>query len=268
MVNNNLRQYSKFLVSLSCSLVLAACSEDDAPNCPASFMITTSSVTDASCGADNGIIDVLASGMQGAVSYQIDGGSVQTAPTFSELASGTYLIEATDAEGCVASLTATVGNTDATILAQLSTAGTVCGEAQGMISIDASGGSEPYAYSIDGEGFQAENTFVGLETGAYNITVRDNNGCSLELMTSIQGDVSFSASISDIVANNCALSGCHVAGRGIPDFTDKENILTNANAIKNRTVSGSMPPASSGRTLSDAQIEAIACWVDSGAPDN
>lgn len=80
--------------------------------------------------------------------------------------------------------------------------------------------------------------------------------------------LSFQQDIQPIINTNCAVASCHVAGRQFPDFSDKENVIAHATEIKNRTRSRMMPPPGSGRSLTDAQIAQISCWVDSGAPDN
>lgn len=49
----------------------------------------------------------------------------------------------------------------------------------GSLSVEVSGGTTPYSYSLDGENFQAENLFTGLAAGAYMATVMDANGLSL-----------------------------------------------------------------------------------------
>lgn len=45
--------------------------------------------------------------------------------------------------------------------------------AQGVITINATGGIAPYTYSIDGGAFQSSNTFTGLTPGTKTITIKD-----------------------------------------------------------------------------------------------
>lgn len=53
----------------------------------------------------------------------------------------------------------------------------LCNEANGVISITASGGSGTYTFSIDGTNFQSEGMFSGVSAGIYNILVKDENSC-------------------------------------------------------------------------------------------
>jgi gliding motility-associated-like protein len=54
------------------------------------------------------------------------------------------------------------------------------GGTNGSISIQVSGGTPPYEYSIDGgSSYQATGDYFGLDNGNYPIRVRDNNGCNI-----------------------------------------------------------------------------------------
>jgi len=82
------------------------------------------------------------------------------------------------------------------------------------------------------------------------------------------GGTSFSQKIHPIINSNCAESGCHVNGQQLPTLENYSQISSNAAKIKARTSNGTMPPSNSGKSLSPEEIEAIACWVDAGAPEN
>jgi hypothetical protein len=80
-------------------------------------------------------------------------------------------------------------------------------------------------------------------------------------------EVSLSDDIQPIINANCAIPGCH-SGNQSPNLSSAQGIIGNAARIRAVTQGGIMPPANSGRSLSDEQIQAIACWVDNGAPNN
>ncbi len=74
--------------------------------------------------------------------------------------------------------------------------------------------------------------------------------------------VGFSSVIQPIIQTNCAISGCHVPGTGLPNFQDVNEIFKRAVEMKKRTRSRNMPQVGS---LSQEEIDQISCWVDSGA---
>jgi uncharacterized membrane protein len=80
--------------------------------------------------------------------------------------------------------------------------------------------------------------------------------------------VAFNTHIAPIIQTNCALSGCHAVGGVEPEFTSFEQVKARANEVKQQTQSRQMPPASSGRSLSQEEIRMIACWVNKGAPED
>ncbi len=48
---------------------------------------------------------------------------------------------------------------------------------EGALTVQASGGSGSFLYSLDGVNFQSAETFEGLSAGNYTITVKDIDGC-------------------------------------------------------------------------------------------
>jgi mono/diheme cytochrome c family protein len=143
-----------------------------------------------------------------------------------------------------------------------------CGGKDGGMQATGTGGKQPYQYSIDGNTFQANNAFASLAAGNYTLTIKDGNNCTSTAAISIgvnPGSISYESTVKSIIATNCAISGCHVAGTGRANFSEFSTIQARAAQIKTRTRDKSMPL---GRTLTDEQIQQIACWVDAGAPNN
>ena len=123
-------------------------------------------------------------------------------------------------------------------------------------------------YSLDGGAFQTDNTFSGLGSGDYTVLVQDSDGCETSNTVTVLTGASYANQIQDIIETNCAVSGCHDGDSGIPDWTSLSNVQDNAANIKNRTAAGTMPPANSGITLTQDEVDAIGCWVDDGALSN
>ncbi len=65
----------------------------------------------------------------------------------------------------------------------------------------------------------------------------------------------------------CAIPACHVPGTGLPNYLVFSVVQDLAPKIKLRTGEIRDMPAD-GSTLSEEDINLIACWVDSGALDN
>ena len=96
------------------------------------------------------------------------------------LAPGVYSITVVDDNGCTETCQFTIASAtpcevviDNIILVTAS-----CQTASnGEITIEVSGGIEPYEYSLDCVNYQSENFFTGLTPGPYTVCVRDATGC-------------------------------------------------------------------------------------------
>ena len=138
-------------------------------------------ITNVSCnGGANGSVTVTASGSLAPYSYSFNGGAFGATGTFSGLTAGTYSITAKDANGCTIIVPVTI--TQPLVLTAVITAQTnvACfGGTTGSVTISASGGVNPYTYSLDGGAFVSSSTFTGMSAGTHTITVKDGNGCTV-----------------------------------------------------------------------------------------
>ncbi len=218
---------------------------------------------DTGCGAPNGSFSVIASGGEPPYEYAFQSTS-NADGSFQNVDAGSYSVTATDALGCTAQLEVNIQNLDGVNLNEVLSTDAGCGSSGGTIQIDASGGVAPYTYALNGGDPQSENAFSGLEKGNHTIKVIDNQGCEVTETVEILSGVSYQNSIKSIIENSCAVSGCH-NGSVSPDLRNFGTIQARASSIKARTGNKSMPKGSS---LSQQQIDMIACWVDDGAPAN
>ncbi|WP_119843838.1 SprB repeat-containing protein [Reichenbachiella sp. MSK19-1] len=215
------------------------------------------------CGAANGGFTLAATG--GESPYSFDSGVGTNADgVFANVQAGVYAVEVTDVNDCTAELNVIVPNLGGVNLDEVKTNDAGCGSSNGSIEIVASGGEEPYAYTLDNGSAQADHVFSGLEKGMHTVVVADQLGCEISQSVEVLSGVSYNSTIQGIIENSCAISGCH-NGSVFPDFRSFETIQARASSIKSRTANGSMPK---GSTLSQTQIDQIACWVDDGALDN
>ena len=139
-------------------------------------------ITDASCGSDDGEIEITASGGNGLLNYSIDNGTTnQTSNTFNSLAAGTYPIAVTDEDGCSAFLSVDVLSEEAPEITSLDIVNPDCDSPFGSISVNVTGGNAPYTFGLnDGtdDVIQPGNPlFNNLPTGNYVVVVVDANGC-------------------------------------------------------------------------------------------
>ncbi|MBL7825273.1 MAG: proprotein convertase P-domain-containing protein [Saprospiraceae bacterium] len=136
-------------------------------NVPPLLLSTTS--TNVSCfGLANGSINLFASG--GSAPYTYESQSFQNSVTISNLAAGSYTLTVTDANGTT--------QTTAVVITQPSLLELNAGVTGNDISAIATGGTTPYAYSLNGGPAQSDGTFNDLVPGSYTVVATDANGCT------------------------------------------------------------------------------------------
>ncbi len=134
--------------------------------------------TNTTCGTSTGSITATGSGTAGPYTYSINGGAFQASGTFNGLAAGVYTIIVRDANGCPTTTTVTILNTNGPALTFTQT-NADCGNNTGTVTANATGGTAPYQYSINGgTTYQSGNFFTGFVAGQYTLVVRDANGCT------------------------------------------------------------------------------------------
>ena len=158
----------------------------------------TATSTNASCGIDNGTINIVANGGNSNFTYSIDNGSnFQSSDNFTGLAANTYQIITMDGNGCVSNLiTETITGTGMVNTTAVPVNAT-CAALNGSIVLTGNGGSTPYTYSVDGGGtFQSSNSFTGLNAGTYIVIIEDANGCQGVNTSTITNTGGFTPTIS------------------------------------------------------------------------
>ena len=261
--------------SVVAGLLLVGCSYNDVADdfdCATSDLaISLGTKSDAtSCKAIDGTITVTASGGEGVYGFNINGGEYQTNNQFDKLAPGTYTIIVKDFNQCKQSLTVDIGAANSNLTATSSVQEhNQCGNPNGSVTVNASGGSSPYQYQIEGGGFGANNTFSGLKFGQHTVIVKDASDCQKVVSIVVpRGNfgISYAASVEPIFEVKCNLDGCHDSSTGSRNWTVFSNVKKQAGSIKVRTANRSMPVG--GLTLTQQEIDIIGCWVDDGALNN
>ncbi|MEL7220250.1 MAG: T9SS type A sorting domain-containing protein [Bacteroidota bacterium] len=136
--------------------------------------LTLESAIDApSClGADNGAIEVTASGGAGEYSYSWSSG--QQAASLSGLAAGTYQVSLTDANGCSTSEEYII--LEGPQLASNLQINYGCGDGNVIVSTQPINGNSPYNFQWS-TGAQS-SILYGMNEGAYSLVLQDANGCT------------------------------------------------------------------------------------------
>jgi len=137
--------------------------------------------------------------MDGSISVSVDGGNTgytfqldsmeNEDGIFTELSPGSYSILISDAQNCATEIDFSIEDVEPLEL-ELIDFTNDDGSGNGSFTVEASGGTEPYEYSIDdGVTYQSEPTFSDLENEMYTVLIQDTNGCMdslFVLLTSIE----------------------------------------------------------------------------------
>ncbi|MCB4797964.1 T9SS type B sorting domain-containing protein [Neotamlana laminarinivorans] len=140
--------------------------------------------------------------------YSIDGGSsYQTSDTFTVNAPGTYTVTVKDANGCTATSTNTIEIYNALGITPELTTVPSCTDDDGVITVNATGGSGTYSYTISPSPATISfsgNVFSGVPSGTYTITVTDDvTTCTNSASITVEAatPVTFTAASTDVSCN-------------------------------------------------------------------
>lgn len=153
-------------------------------------IVVNAVVSDANCaGTCDGSIVATPSGGTGAFTFNWDPAppSGQGSNGAFDLCAGDYTLTVTDANGCTAVFTYTVGEPAPLVLAGASIS-SECGVCNGQASVAASGGQDPYTYlwTLQGAIFGTDATLNNICAGLYSVRVTDDAGCVADLLVPVQ----------------------------------------------------------------------------------
>ncbi len=128
-------------------------------------------------GADNGQIHVYGSGGVAPYAYSLDGGPYFSLGHFQNLAGNIfYNVNIKDANGCVVSIVRYLSEPAMLDINSTKNDVSCAGGNNGMISLNISGGIEPYSY--DWSNGASASVIDNLIAGTYHVNVKDHNGCT------------------------------------------------------------------------------------------
>lgn len=155
------------------------------PNVPQTL---TATVTNASCGNNNGSVVASATGGTGILQYSLNGSPFQTSTSFTLLGAGTYPLIVKDVNNCQKTINVTVANLASPTISAIPTLSS-CFANDGTITAIGVGGTGALTYSKNGITFQSSPVFTNLAPGTYTITVKDSKNCIATATNIVVGHV-------------------------------------------------------------------------------
>lgn len=160
-------------------------------------------ITNGDCNTPNaGNIVISYSGEITGLEFSIDGGvTFQTSNIFSNLTSGTYQVQAIDDANCLVVQEIVIPAVSAPTITSIDLVDPTCGNSDGSITINASGGTGALEYSIDNNAtVQSNAVFQNLGNGNYQVVVTDESGC--DATQTVQLASPNSPTIDNVATNN------------------------------------------------------------------
>jgi large repetitive protein len=166
--------------------------------------VTNTTAANANCGSNGSSFDITVAGTGvGTLTYSI-GGTFQATPNFTVTSPGTYVITVKDGNECIAS-TSVVVYAPINLIANITTLPS-CSNNDGVITVNAQGGSASYSYAIvPSAGITlTSNVFSNVPSGTYAINITDTlSGCiqSVSVTLNSATPVSYTTIVTDAGCN-------------------------------------------------------------------
>jgi len=149
--------------------------------------VSATAITNVSCngGADGSVTGVGAGGAT-PYSYSLSGDSYQSSGVFNGLTAGNYTLYVKDNLGCVKSTAFSITQPSAISFTSASSTNASCGDSNGSILVNATGGVGALQYQLDSGTFQSTGAFSNLSPGGYVVTVKDANSCTASIVVTVK----------------------------------------------------------------------------------
>jgi len=143
---------------------------------PSPLIIENIQLTQNACNEDeSGMIEVEIAG--GSENYSFAWSNGSTERDLTGVAAGDYSLTITDDNDCAVIENFSLDNPENLTGTIAIEAASCLGENNGRLDLTPIGGTPPYQYSLDGNNFKNNSTFIGLAPGGYTTFVRDGKGC-------------------------------------------------------------------------------------------
>lgn len=200
-------------------------------------------VTNVLCnGGNTGQINTVITGGNGVITYTLNPGAVvNNNGIFQNLASGTYTVLVSDANGCTISSVVTITQPALLNIAAVSTTDVTCFNGNdGSVNINTVGGTGTITYTLQPVNLtNITGVFTGLTAVTYTVTVADANGCSQTSAFNIgsPSQVLFTNVVNTPVScnggNNGIIQATAMGGIGNMTYNIQPNNINNATGIFN-----------------------------------
>jgi len=230
------------------------CIDDTVVNLTASppINITSVSTTNLTCyGLNNGTVTVTANGGNPPLSYSVNVQPYSFNNTISNLAPGSYVVNAKDANGCTSSSVAFISSPGQISINSLNITNTTCGTNNGAISIVAFGGTPPLNYALNNGGFQTNGTYTGLAAGTYTLQIKDGNNCTKDTIVSVVPLGGVTVASLNVTQPNCAGNTGSITINGTGGVTPYTYSINGVN-FNASNIFGSLASGSYTVTIKDA----------------
>ncbi len=180
----------------------------------AGFSVTPNISQEVSCaGACDAAIGITP--VSGTAPYAFQWANGSTSANQTGLCAGSYVVTITDANNCFVIQTIDIVEPAplSAQAAELSPAA-CAGSATGQAIATAIGGTAPYAYLWANSNTNA--TATALAQGSHSVTVSDARGCVAIATTTISEPAAVSVSIQNVIASDCASTGCTGDATAVP----------------------------------------------------
>lgn len=134
-------------------------------------------------GESNGSLEVIVSG--GIPNFTYDWSNGQNEAQLSDLSADVYYLTVTDMNGCEKLDSIEIMQPDSVSWSFEKKHVSCFRGSDGALTINLTGGTPPYLYSLDNVDFFGSSTLIALESDIYDVFVQDNNGCIYQNETGI-----------------------------------------------------------------------------------
>lgn len=172
---------------------------------PSAISVSTSAVTPATCGSNNGALTLVTSGGTGTYAYSWTP-SVGSTATLTNLVAGSYQVMVNDQNNCTGYLTVGISNISGPSVSMVSQTPVTCfNGSNGSAQISASGGTGTLSYnwSPGNPTGNGTNTITNLVAGPYTCQVIDAIGCVGTLVVPIVQPAAVNGTITANTPVNC-----------------------------------------------------------------